>query len=219
MATSVAHELNQPLNVIRMASANSRRRIAKDDIDKEYLNAKLQRIEEQTTRAAAIIDHMRMFGREAKEPAVLVDPCKVVTQALDLIGEQLRLLGIEVVTELDKKCSPILGHPIQMEQVLLNLLTNARDAITQHNGESKITIRVFEDDNRINIVSEDTGGGISEDDLSRIFEPFFTTKEIGKGTGLGLSVSYGIIQALNGRIFAENINQGARFTITLQSSS
>jgi PAS domain S-box-containing protein len=219
MATSVAHELNQPLNVIRMASANSRRKIAKDDIDKEYLDAKLHRIEEQTARAAAIIDHMRMFGREAKESAVLVDPCKVVTQALDLIGEQLRLFGIEVVTELDKKCSPILAHPIQMEQVILHLLTNARDAITQHNGESKITIRVFEDDNGINIVSEDTGGGISEDDLSRIFEPFFTTKEIGKGTGLGLSVSYGIIQELNGRIFAENINQGARFTITLQSSS
>jgi len=219
MATSVAHELNQPLNVIRMASANSRRMIAKGDMDPEYLNAKFHRIEEQTARAAAIIDHMRMFGREAKESAVLIDPCKVVTQALDLIGEQLRLSGIEVVTVLDKECSPILGHPIQMEQVVLNLLTNARDAITQRDGESKITIRVFEDDNGVNIVSEDTGGGISEDDLSRIFEPFFTTKEIGKGTGLGLSVSYGIIQELNGRIFAENIDQGARFTITLQSSN
>jgi PAS domain S-box-containing protein len=219
MATSVAHELNQPLNVIRMASANSRRMIAKGDMDPEYLNAKFHRIEEQTARAAAIIDHMRMFGREAKESAVLIDPCKVVTQALDLIGEQLRLSGIEVVTVLDKECSPILGHPIQMEQVVLNLLTNARDAITQRDGESKITIRVFEDDNGVNIVTEDTGGGISEDDLSRIFEPFFTTKEIGKGTGLGLSVSYGIIQELNGRIFAENIDQGARFTITLQSSN
>jgi PAS domain S-box-containing protein len=219
MATSVAHELNQPLNVIRMASANSRRMIAKGDMDPEYLNAKFHRIEEQTARAAAIIDHMRMFGREAKESAVLIDPCKVVTQALDLIGEQLRLSGIEVVTVLDKECSPILGHPIQMEQVVLNLLTNARDAITQRDDESKITIRVFEDDNGVNIVTEDTGGGISEDDLSRIFEPFFTTKEIGKGTGLGLSVSYGIIQELNGRIFAENIDQGARFTITLQSSN
>ncbi|MFT6969079.1 MAG: PAS domain S-box-containing protein [Cellvibrionaceae bacterium] len=219
MATSVAHELNQPLNVIRMASANSRRMIAKGDMDPEYLNAKFHRIEEQTARAAAIIDHMRMFGREAKESAVLIDPCKVVTQALDLIGEQLRLSGIEVVTVLDKECSPILGHPIQMEQVILNLLTNARDAVTQRDGESKITIRVFEDDNGINIACEDNGGGISKDDLPRIFEPFFTTKEIGKGTGLGLSVSYGIIQELNGRIFAENVDQGARFTITLQSSN
>jgi PAS domain S-box-containing protein len=215
MATSVAHELNQPLNVIRMASSNSRRRIDKGNLDPQYLIDKLNRIEEQTTRAAAIIDHMRMFGREAKESAVLVDPCKIVMKTLDLIGEQLRLSGIEVVTVLDKKCSPILGHPIQMEQVVLNLLTNARDAITQRNGKSKITIRVFEDDKGINIITEDTGGGIAENALSRIFEPFFTTKTIGKGTGLGLSVSYGIITEINGTIIAENIEGGARFIINI----
>jgi PAS domain S-box-containing protein len=215
MATSVAHELNQPLNVIRMASSNSRRRIDKGNLDPQYLIDKLNRIEEQTTRAAAIIDHMRMFGREAKESAVLVDPCKIVMKTLDLIGEQLRLSGIEVVTVLDKKCSPILGHPILMEQVVLNLLTNARDAITQRNGKSKITIRVFEDDKGINIITEDTGGGIAENTLSRIFEPFFTTKTIGKGTGLGLSVSYGIITDINGTIIAENIEGGARFIINI----
>ena len=215
MATSVAHELNQPLNVIRMASSNSRRRIDTGNLDPQYLIDTLNRIEEQTTRAAAIIDHMRMFGREAKESAVLVDPCKIVMKTLDLIGEQLRLSGIEVVTVLDKKCSPILGHPIQMEQVVLNLLTNARDAITQRNGKSKITIRVFEDDKGINIITEDTGGGIAENALSRIFEPFFTTKTIGKGTGLGLSVSYGIITEINGTIVAENIEDGARFIINI----
>ena len=215
MATSVAHELNQPLNVIRMASSNSRRRIDKGNLDPQYLIDKLNRIEEQTTRAAAIIDHMRMFGREAKESAELVDPCKIVMKTLDLIGEQLRLSGIEVVTILDQKCSPILGHPIQMEQVVLNLLTNARDAINQRNGKSKITIRVFEDDKGINIITEDTGGGIAENTLSRIFEPFFTTKTIGKGTGLGLSVSYGIITEINGTIIAENIEGGARFIINI----
>ena len=215
MATSVAHELNQPLNVIRMASSNSRRRIDKGNLDPQYLIDKLNRIEEQTTRAAAIIDHMRMFGREAKESAVLVDPCKIVMKTLDLIGEQLRSSGIEVVTILDQKCSPILGHPIQMEQVVLNLLTNARDAINQRNGKSKITIRVFEDDKGINIITEDTGGGIAENTLSRIFEPFFTTKTIGKSTGLGLSVSYGIITEINGTIIAENIEGGARFIINI----
>jgi PAS domain S-box-containing protein len=215
IVTSVAHELNQPLNVIRMASSNSRRRIDKGNPDPEYLIDKLNRIEEQTARAAAIIDHMRMFGREAKEPAVQVDPCKIVMKTLDLIGEQLRLSGIEVVAVLDKKCSPILGHPIQMEQVILNLLTNARDAITQGNGKSTITIRVFEDDKGINIIAEDTGGGIAEDALSRIFDPFFTTKPIGQGTGLGLSVSYGIVTEANGTIVAENIDGGARFTINI----
>jgi PAS domain S-box-containing protein len=215
MATSVAHELNQPLNVIRMAAGNSRRKISKGIADPEYLNDKLKRIEEQTARAAAIIDHMRMFGREAKERPEPVDPRNVVMNALSLMGEQLRLAGIEIATELPEDCSFISGHTIQMEQVILNLLTNARDAMAENDRESKITLRVFEDDKGVHIISEDTGGGIPEDVLSRIFEPFFTTKEMGKGTGLGLSVSYGIVRDMYGTIFAENIDHGARFTVTL----
>jgi C4-dicarboxylate-specific signal transduction histidine kinase len=82
-------------------------------------------------------------------------------------------------------------------------------------GEKKITLRVFEDDKGVHISAEDAGGGIPADVLPRIFEPFYTTKEIGKGTGLGLSVSYGIIKDMNGTIVADNINGGARFTITL----
>jgi PAS domain S-box-containing protein len=219
MATSVAHELNQPLNIIRMAAGNSRRKISKGAADPKYLNDKLVRIEEQTERAAAIIDHMRMFGRQAKEKPAAVDPRKMVTNALGLMGEQLRLAGIEIVTELPEDCSLISGHPILIEQVLLNLITNARDAIAKKGGESKITLRVIEDDEGVHITSEDTGGGIPEDVLPRIFEPFYTTKEIGKGTGLGLSVSYGIIRDMNGTIVAENINDGAQFTITFPDVS
>jgi signal transduction histidine kinase len=219
MSTSVAHELNQPLNVIRMAAANVRRKISKGTADPEYLNDKLVRIEDQTARAAEIIDHMRMFGRNAKEESEPVDPRKMVTNALGLVGEQLRLAGIEIVTELPQDCSLISGHPILIEQVLLNLLTNARDAMAERDGESKITVRVFEDDKGVHITSEDTGGGIPEDVLGRIFEPFYTTKGIGKGTGLGLSVSHGIIHDMNGTIVADNIDDGARFTITFPSVS
>ena len=215
MATSVAHELNQPLNVIRMAAGNSRRKIFKGIIDPQYLNDKLERIEGQTARAAAIIDHMRMFGREAKESPEPIDPRNIVINALDLMGEQLRLAGIEIVTEFAENCTSILGHSIQMEQVILNLLTNARDAMVEAAGEAKITLKVFQVDDFIHITSEDTGSGIPDDVLSRIFEPFYTTKEMGKGTGLGLSVSYGIVRDMNGTIFAENIHNGARFTITL----
>jgi PAS domain S-box-containing protein len=215
MATSVAHELNQPLNVIRMAAGNSRRKIFKGIIDPQYLNDKLERIEGQTARAAAIIDHMRMFGREAKENPEPIDPRNVVINALDLMGEQLRLAGVEIVTEFAENCTSILGHSIQMEQVILNLLTNARDAMVETAGEAKITLRVFEVNKFVHITSEDTGSGIPEDVLSRIFEPFYTTKEMGKGTGLGLSVSYGIVRDMNGSIIAENIHNGARFTITL----
>jgi PAS domain S-box-containing protein len=216
MATSVAHELNQPLNIIRMAAGNCRRKISTGTANPEYLNNKLERIDEQTARAAAIIDHMRMFGREAKEHPEPIDPRKVVRNALDLIGEQLRLAGIEVVTELPQDCNPVVGHSIQMEQVILNLLSNSMDALANKGGEAKITLRVFEDDEGVHISSEDTGGGIPEDTLPRIFEPFYTTNEMGKGTGLGLSVSYGIISDMNGTIVADNLDgYGARFTITL----
>jgi len=219
MATSVAHELNQPLNVIRMAAGNSRRKISKGIADSEYLNDKLERIEDQTARAAAIIDHMRMFGRKAEEKPGLIDPRAVVTNALDLMGEQLRLAGIEIVTEFAEDCSSVSGHTIQIEQVILNLLTNARDAMAERDGKTKITLRVFEDKSGVHITSQDTGGGIPEKVLPRIFEPFYTTKEMGKGTGLGLSVSYGIIRDMNGTTIAENIEDGARFKITLPSAT
>jgi PAS domain S-box-containing protein len=215
MATSVAHELNQPLNVIRMAAGNCRRKISIGTSTPEYLKGKLERIEGQTARAAAIIDHMRMFGREAKEHPGPIDPRNVVINALNLMGEQLRLAGIEVVTELPDDCSSILGHTIQMEQVILNLLTNSRDAMDKREGHSKVTLRIFEDTENVHITSEDTGGGIPTDVLLRIFEPFYTTKDMGKGTGLGLSVSYGIVRDMNGSIVAENIKGGARFTVTL----
>jgi C4-dicarboxylate-specific signal transduction histidine kinase len=222
MATSVAHELNQPLNAIRMAAGNIRRKLSQGSADPIYLRDKLLRIEEQTARAAVIIDHMRMFGREATEPPESIDPRKVVMNALDLVGEQLRLAGIEVVTVLPEDCACVVGHIIQMEQVILNLLTNALDAINaveQSEGGAKITLRVFEGDNVVHISALDTGGGISDDVLHRIFEPFYTTKQMGKGTGLGLSVSYGIVRDMKGTIAAENIGDGARFTITLPMAS
>jgi PAS domain S-box-containing protein len=91
MATSVAHELNQPLSIIRMAAENSRRKMSRENVAIEYLTDKLQRIEEQTARAAAIIDHMRMFGREATEEPALIDPRNVVTNALDLDGRTITI--------------------------------------------------------------------------------------------------------------------------------
>jgi C4-dicarboxylate-specific signal transduction histidine kinase len=219
MATSVAHELNQPLNVIRMASGNIRRNVKKAIVEPEYLNEKLQRIEGQTARAAAIIDHMKMFGRKANEEGSLVDVRLVIKNAIDLVGEQLRLAGVEVVTTFPKRCQKVLGHSIQLEQVIINILTNSRDAMANKSVNSKIRLKVFESGNNIHIVSIDNGGGIPQSKITRIFEPFYTTKEIGKGTGLGLSVSYGIIREMNGTITAENKEYGAQFTIILPAVS
>jgi C4-dicarboxylate-specific signal transduction histidine kinase len=156
-----------------------------------------------------------MFGRETNEHPKSIDSRNVIENVLNLMGEQLRLADIELVIELPQDCSTVLGHTIQIEQVILNLLTNASDAMAENDGEAKITLRVFEDDKSVYITLEDTGGGIPKDVLPRIFEPFYTTKAMGKGTGLGLSVSYGIIRDMNGTISAENIDDGVRFTITL----
>jgi len=218
MSTSVAHELNQPLNIIRMAAGNVRRKISKGTSDPEYLDQKMERIQFQTERAAAIIDHMRMFGRKTEGADEKLDLKKMITNVLDLMGEQLRLLGIEVITEFPDKCLSIKGNMIQMEQVVLNLLSNSRDAIEEHDGEKKIILRVVEENGGIQIITEDTGGGIPEDVIPRIFEPFYTTKEMGKGTGLGLSMSYGIIVEMGGTIDVENAGGGAKFTITLPAA-
>ncbi len=221
MATAMAHELNQPLSVIRMAADSTIEWIEEGAADTEYLSVKLGRISAQTERAARIIDHMRMFGRKADEKPEALDLRNVVTDTMSLIGQQLRLRSIEVETILPERCRKVVGHAIQLEQVLLNLITNARHAIEATGrapgGPRKISL-IVEDagqEDKVTLTVKDTGGGIPEAAMSRIFEPFFTTKEVGEGTGLGLSVSYGIISDMDGTIDATNAKDGAVFTITL----
>lgn len=218
MATGVAHELNQPLNVIRMAVNNIMNKSDRGAVDPEYLASKLNKVVSQVERASAIIDHMRIFGRKPDATPALLSPANMVSGALGLIGEQLRLSGVEVTTDVQDTQSCILGHQVQVEQVLLNLLTNARDVLeSKAEGDKRITIRVAESDvgDSVRIEVQDNGGGIPDAYLGRIFEPFFTTKEIGKGTGLGLSISYGIVTDMGGTLEARNNGDGGCFTISL----
>ena len=226
----MAHELNQPLNVIAMAAVNALERIEAGELDGDFLRLKLARIEKQVERAAGIIDHMRVFGRKADERPKPFDVQDAVMGALGLMGEQLRLQNIKVSTDFPKLRRKASGHPIQLEQVVLNLLANARDAIDRCSGspgdspdgaaaaprEIRLTMEDDGVSDRIRLVVTDTGGGIPETALERIFDPFFTTKEVGQGTGLGLSISYGIVTDMGGMIEAENVEGGARFTITLR---
>jgi PAS domain S-box-containing protein len=218
MATSVAHELNQPLNTIRMVASNITDRVEVNRVTTDYLSKKLQRIDQQVVRASKIINHMQMFGRKADENPINLDPWGAMKSVMDLVGEQLRLESIEVTTICDYECPVIFGNEIQLEQVFVNIISNARDAILE-NGEKfgrKLTIVGRPtDDKKFEISITDTGGGIPEKLLPRIFEPFITSKPMGKGTGLGLSVSYGIIREMNGTITAENVEAGSRFSITL----
>ena len=145
----------------------------------------------------------------------------MVDNATGLVRQQLRLRRIEVETSHPERCRKVSGHAVQLEQVLLNLITNARDAIEASRrspGAPRKISLIVEDQrpgDRITLIVRDTGGGIPEATISRIFEPFFTTKEVGKGTGLGLSISYGIISDMGGTIEAATTNDGAALTITL----
>jgi C4-dicarboxylate-specific signal transduction histidine kinase len=214
LTTGVAHELNNPLNNIGLFIANAIDRIELGPVEEEQIRNDLAEALEQVRKATGIISHLRTFGRAAPvtfEPVLLEE---VIERSLSLMREQLRLRQIEV--ELDLGTVVLVeGNPIQLEQVFINLLTNARDALAD---APRRTIRISCERRRRTAVVKfaDTGPGIPAGLEQRIFDPFFTTKEVGTGTGLGLSITYGIIQEHGGSIAVESgPGEGARFAIEL----
>jgi len=215
MAAGLAHELNQPLGVIRMGADNCMRRIAKGTADDAYLNAKLTRIADQTARAARIIDHMRIFGRKDSGEKERFSPVAAIEDAVNMMRAQLSGSGIALTCTLCDEEHEVLGSRTMFEQVIVNLLSNALDAVNGLDGvEGHILIEAQYADGIV-VVIRDNGGGIPPAVLARLFEPFFTTKDPGRGTGLGLSIAHSVIGELNGTITAGNIDGGAQFTITV----
>jgi histidine kinase len=208
MATGVAHELNQPLSVIKTASSYFMRKVSrKEPIDTDILFSMSQEIDSHVDRATKIINHMREFGRKSNMIPEMVELNTVMQRAFDIFSQQLKLRGIETVWDLADDLPPVKAEAVRLEQVFINLLINARDAIDdrwereESPGEAKrITLRSRFADGKIRAEVHDTGTGIPEALSEKIFEPFFTTKNVGKGTGLGLSISYGIIQDFGGSI-------------------
>jgi signal transduction histidine kinase len=172
-----------------------------------------------------------VLSRDAsEEPGVVFSVDEVVHASLKLIGLQMRSHNIAMVMDLSKGLPSVFGHPHQVEQVLLNLLGNARDAVDEKaeqvlSGEYEkrvqVTTRVVEDNNEtwVELAVTDNGIGISIENLSRVFEPFFTTKTAERGTGLGLSISYAIVQNQGGRLVCESqLGEGSVFRILLPVS-
>lgn len=220
IATGLAHEINQPLSVIKIAAQNALAGI-RSGKDKQHASEKLARIEAQTVRMAKIIDHMRIFGRRSDAEAAPFSASDAVLGASGMMASQLRLDGIAL--NVLRACEPdlVLGWRDQIEQVILNLIQNGRDSIqgrrvrlgSDFEGRISITCRV--DFAFIVIEVHDNGGGIPADVRPKLFQPFFTTKPAGQGTGLGLPLSFGIIRDHNGTIDARNGKAGAIFTIRL----
>lgn len=216
MATGVAHELNQPLGIIALNSDLQIDEIGQGDFGEAQQTFEL--ILKQVERATAIIDHLRTFGRESNNLSWTPTAVNVLIEdAFIMLNEQLRLCDIEVIKVLAEDLAPVNCNSIQIEQVLTNLIMNAKDAM-QNTSVKQLTVTTRQLNDKVIIDVKDTGSGIAQDDISKVFDPFFTTKAVGKGTGLGLSISYGIIETHEGKLQVDSINQqGCVFSIELNS--
>jgi len=221
MATGVAHELNQPLTVIKSANNFFLKKVnAKEIIPPDTIATLAKEVDSYVDRAAKIINHMREFGRKVDQTVELVDVNMSVDRAFTLLNKQFSARGIQMNWDLAENLVPVMGISDKLEQVIINLLVNARDVLEEKTWGSDsdrpvISVKTYRERKNVIIEVYDNGGGIPEGLIHRIFEPFFTTKKVGKGTGLGLSISYGLIKDFGGTIHAENSESGAQFTIKL----
>ena len=215
LTTGIAHELNNPLNNIGLFVGNAIDHIELDATDRERLLDELRHALREVRRATAIISHLRTFGRVASVSPEPVRINGVVRRSFSLLYEQLRLRQIEVRLDLCAEDPVIVGNPIQLEQVFINLLTNARDALADA-PRKLIHVESAVNQGVVDLLVRDTGPGIPEELQQRIFDPFFTTKEVGAGTGLGLSIAYGIVKEHGGSISVVNgAGDGATFLVQL----
>ncbi|MDR0723559.1 MAG: PAS domain S-box protein, partial [Endomicrobium sp.] len=197
LASSIAHELNNPLSIILGFSQVSLR----DKTLKEELTKNLQNIYNAALRSQNIIKNMLEFSRQDSSKVYKSKLETVIEKTLPIVEKSLKNTNIEIVKDLKDTDILININPMQMQQVLLNIILNAKDAMP--NGGT-ITISTILNNNSYILSIADTGTGINKEDMPKIFDPFFTTKEVGKGTGLGLSISYGIIQNMKGQIYVES---------------
>jgi PAS domain S-box-containing protein len=218
MATGIAHELNQPLNVIKVGADFFVKMIQRgNEIPEEHLLKVSRNVSEQVDRATDIINHLRDFGRKIDFKQYPLDINESIRDVFTLLGEQLRVRDIEVKLNLDENLPKIMANKNPLEQIFLNLVTNARDTMESKGKDNnkELTISTFQEKDKVVALVSDTGTGIPTDILEKIFEPFFTTKEVGKGTGLGLSITYNLIRDFEGEIEVESTSdKGTTFRIT-----
>ncbi len=225
MSTGIAHELNQPLSVIKSSSSFCMKKIRKNEaIEPKILNKLILKMDSNVDRAEKIIHHMRQFSRKTGIKLVRTNMNNVLQRTFEMFNQQLEIHGIDVVWQKNEFLPNVMGDPDRLEQVFINIIINAKDAIEEkwtkqgrRSDESDtITIVTLAENDKVIIEIHDTGVGILEKTSKKLFEPFFTTKEVGKGTGLGLSISYGIIKECSGTIRIEpGKKEGAVASISL----
>src|ERR1041385_7296644 len=213
LVSGVAHELNNPLAGI---SAFAQLLLSEKRFPPDQRTA-AEMIYAEARRASRIVQNLLTFARQHKPERPPTSVNQVLDDTLELRGYELRVRGIDVQRDYDEQSPETMADAHQLQQVFLNLITNAEQAMERaERDQQRLTIRTRRAGDLIRIEVEDTGPGIPPNLLERIFNPFFTTKPTGSGTGLGLSISLGIVREHEGRIWAENAPQGgARFVIEL----
>ena len=227
MTTSIAHEINQPLAIIRLAAGALLRRVRKhlesgESLDTMWVNEKAERIDTQVRRAATITDHMRLFGSDIVGETKELDLHSVCEDLQKLRAESMKLQGIEFNCRIDSGEFKVMAQKEELEQVLINILDNAQKSLSGNSPEKQktITITGHKDEGGTTISVSDSGSGIDESVINNIFDPFFTTREVGEGTGLGLSVARKLLNDMGASIKATNLKDGgARFLIHFSNGS
>jgi C4-dicarboxylate-specific signal transduction histidine kinase len=217
LSASIAHELNQPLGAILTNTETAELLLGSSSPDLQEIKAILADIRRDDQRAGEVIARLRRLLHKAPAEPQAVDANQIVREVFDFLAVQARAADVTLNSALDSKPLRVRGDPIQLQQVVLNLVVNGIEAVTSTpNGERRIKGRTDRlDDISVEISIADTGPGISSDRLGHVFDPFFTTK--GNGMGMGLSIARTIVEAHGGRIWAENRagGGGAVFRVSL----
>jgi len=213
MAASIAHEVNNPLAGVLVYTQLLSKKIAGDNMPKEIALDYLSKMDSELTRSTRLIRNLLDFARQSPPTLKEVDLNDVVNRALDLAAHSAELQNIRVVKELTPSLPRLMADFSQLQQVCTNLILNAIQAMPEG---GRLTLHTSANSSQVKIEVQDTGCGISPENMRKLFTPFFTTKEKGKGVGLGLAVTHGIIQRHQGRIEVQSKEgEGTIFTIYL----
>jgi len=210
----VAHEINNPLTAI-LTNVQILLSMCDDEgtqVDKESLEL----MEEATQRCRTIVQKLMAYSKKPMQSSEFskINLADALNKVITFLHYQLEQDNVKVISEVQDGEYPVWGNHNEMEQVITNIILNARDAIVLNKGKGSIHVSLKKEGVRYKLAIKDNGGGIAEDVMTQIFDPFFTTKDVGKGLGLGLSICHSIIEKHNGKIDVEpKDDDGARFTI------